>query len=64
MTVEYVLLLVAVFAIGLKTFTTAPKQAFGKAGPALGARIEKQLTTGDGFKPISGNSRLEWEKPE
>ncbi len=64
MTIEYVLLLISVFAIGLKTFTTAPKEAFKKAGPALGARVEKQLTTGDGFKPIYGNSRLEWQSPE
>lgn len=60
MTIEYVLLLIAVFAIGLKTFSTAPKQAFRNAGPALGARVEKQLTSGDGFKPMPGNVRLEW----
>ncbi len=59
MTIEYVLLMIAIFAVGLKTFTTAPKEAFRKAGPALGARIEKQLTTGDGFRPQG--TRLAWE---
>lgn len=50
MTVEYVLLLCAVFLIGLKFFVEAPRDAFKNSGPRLGARIEKQLQTGQGFK--------------
>jgi hypothetical protein len=50
-TVEYILLLIAVFFIGLKFFSGAPQDAFKKSGPALGMRVEKQLITGDGFKP-------------
>ena len=55
MTVEYVLLLFAVFFIALKGFTTAPAKAFKEAGPRLGARIEQQLETGGGFKPQNGD---------
>jgi hypothetical protein len=58
MTIEYVLLLFAVFFIGLKAFMSAPAEAFKQSGPRLGARIEQQLATGDGFKP-NGNSN-EW----
>ncbi|WP_374076748.1 hypothetical protein [Bdellovibrio bacteriovorus] len=56
MTVEYVLLLIVIFSIGLKAFISAPATAFKESGPRLGARIEQQLTTGDGFKPERGNN--------
>lgn len=58
MTVEYILLLIAVFFIGLKFFTEAPRDAFKKSGPVLGMRIEKQLRTGDDFKP--NGERNKW----
>ncbi|MFM6929444.1 MAG: hypothetical protein ACKOX6_13330 [Bdellovibrio sp.] len=51
MTIEYVLLLTAVFFIGLKAFLSAPGDAFRNSGPRLAARVEKQLATGDGFSP-------------
>lgn len=60
MTVEYILLLIAVFFIGLKFFTEAPKDAFKKSAPVLGMRVEKQLITGDGFKP--GGDRQKWDQ--
>ncbi len=50
MTIEYILLLVVVFGIGLKVFVSAPMDAFKESGPRLGARVEKQLETGAGFK--------------
>lgn len=50
MTIEYILLLVVVFGIGLKVFVSAPMDAFKESAPRLGARIEKQLETGAGFK--------------
>ncbi|WP_413289599.1 hypothetical protein [Bdellovibrio sp. HCB337] len=59
MTVEYILLLFAVFFIGLKYFAEAPKDAFKKSGPVLALRVEKQLITGDGFKP--NNERNAWD---
>lgn len=50
MTVEYVLLMVAIFAIGLKFFSSAPMDAFKESAPRLGARVEKQMLTGTGFR--------------
>lgn len=58
MTIEYVLLLFVMFMMVLKAFVSAPGTAFRESGPRLGARIEQQLATGDGFKP--GGSRVEW----
>lgn len=51
MTIEYVLLLTAMFMLVLKIFISAPSEAFQKAGPKLGARVERQLETGNGFRP-------------
>lgn len=50
MTIEYILLLVVVFGIGLKVFVSAPMDAFKESAPRLGARVERQLATGSGFK--------------
>jgi hypothetical protein len=60
MTVEYILLMIAVFFIGLKFFVEAPKDAFKHSGPKLAMRIEKQLITGDGFK-APGGERNAWD---
>jgi hypothetical protein len=38
---------------------SAPAQAFRDSGPMLGARVEQQLATGDGFRP--GGAPLKWE---
>lgn len=61
MAIEYVLLLFAIFAIGLKAFLSAPREAFTNSGPHLGARIEQQLETGPGY-PLNGGRRIEWVK--
>lgn len=58
MTIEYVLLMIAIFAIGLKFMISAPSDAFRESAPRLGARVEKHLTTGEGFK--SGGQKLRW----
>jgi hypothetical protein len=50
-TIEYVLLMIAILGIGLKAFISAPSEAFRGSGPRLAARVEKQLDTGPGFKP-------------
>ncbi len=50
MTVEYLLLLITVFGIGMRFFTSAPMDAFRESGPKLGARIEKNIQTGGEFK--------------
>lgn len=49
MTIEYTLLLVAVFGISLRFFVEAPKTAFRESGPRLAARVEKHIATGTGF---------------
>lgn len=59
MTVEYVLLLVCVFAIAMKSFMSAPTNAFKQSGPRLGARVEKQIATGDGFR--DKGARISWK---
>lgn len=58
MTIEYVLLLICTFMFGLKAFMSAPAEAFRNSGPMLAARIEQQLSTGDGF--TSDGKALEW----
>lgn len=58
MTIEYILLLIVVFAIGLKSFMIAPRKAFTESGPKLAARVEKQLLTG---RPLSANHSFRWE---
>ena len=62
MTIEYVLLLTATFAIGIKVFTLAPGNAFRESGPKLGARIERQLETGGGFTP--DGTKVQWQKKD
>lgn len=52
MTIEYVLLLVVIFMIGLKSFISAPRSAFLNSGPKLAARVEKHLVTGRGFSKV------------
>ena len=63
MTVEFVLLMVAVFAIGLKFFASAPMDAFRESAPKLGARVEQNLSTGTGFKNKQGIP-LQWKNPK
>lgn len=62
MTIEYVLLLICIFAIGLKFFTSAPADAFRNSGPRMGARVEKHLMTGDGYKPQG--QKLAWKSDQ
>ncbi len=60
MTIEYILLMICIFGIGLKFFASAPMDAFKEAGPRLGARVEKHLATGTGFKHQGRNHR--WDE--
>jgi hypothetical protein len=61
MTIEYVLLIVCFFMIGLKSFFSAPREAFRDYGPVLGARVEKHLATGHGFRDESGKA-FQWNQ--
>lgn len=56
MTIEYVLLLFCMFMIGIKGFFSSPMEAFRDYGPVLGARVEKHLATGRGFKMQDGSA--------
>ena len=41
-----------------------PISTFKKSAPRLGARIERNISVGDGFRKSSDNSGVEWIKPE
>lgn len=56
MTVEYVLLLSLFVLFMMGSIMKAPTRAFENAGPKLGARVERHLMTGDGFKGKDGNN--------
>lgn len=58
MTIEYVLIigLFSVFMMGV--LAKGPFNAFENAGPKLGARVERQLTTGQEF----GRGEANWQK--
>lgn len=62
MTIEYILLvfLFAFFVMG--KLISGPNNAFKASGPRLGARIEKQLVTGEGFH--QKGSALQWTEPK
>lgn len=60
MTIEYILLLSLFVFIVMGTFMKAPKESFLNSGPRLGARVEKQLSTGDGFN-YGPKGKLQWE---
>jgi len=54
MSVEYVLLMALFVLLLMGSIIKGPYGAFTNTGPKLGARIERHLITGDGFKP-AGN---------
>lgn len=59
MTLEYVLLLVATVALCFRFMVEAPKTAFRDSAPRLGARVERHLATGTGFKS-NKKARSKW----
>lgn len=63
MTVEYILLLAMFVFLVMGALVSTPQRSFENAGPKLGARVEKHLTTGDGFgsKKGNGTAPLQWE---
>lgn len=64
MTTELVILLSLFVFVLLGAFLgpQGPKATFEKAGPYLGARLERQLETGSGFRELSGGA-IRWGKP-
>ncbi len=61
MTLEYVLLLVATVGLCFSSMVEAPKAAFRNSAPRLGARIEKHLATGTGFRTSAEKASFQWE---
>ncbi|MEZ0393090.1 MAG: hypothetical protein ACAH59_12790 [Pseudobdellovibrionaceae bacterium] len=63
MTVEYILLLSLFVFFVMGALSSTPQRSFDNAGPKLGARVEKHLTTGEEFmtKKGSGTSPTPWE---
>lgn len=61
MIIEYILLLAAFVMFFGKALWSEPGKSFKDSGPRLGARIERSLVTGNGFKKGSGPER--WIKP-
>lgn len=63
MTVEYVLLLALFVFFVMGALTGTPNRSFDNAGPKLGARVEKHLTTGEEFmtKTGQGSAPVRWE---
>jgi hypothetical protein len=58
--VEYVLLMALFVLLLMGSITKGPYGAFENAGPKLGARVERHLITGDGFKP--GGQLNQWSQ--
>jgi hypothetical protein len=58
MLVEYLLLLVATLGLMLKV-ASVPKKAFTESAPRLAARVERNISTGYGFKDKTGQP-LNW----
>ena len=66
MTVEMVLLLgIYVFIVlGVFLGDTGPVATFKNAGPYLAARIERNISVGDGFRTSNDGEGVNWIKPE
>lgn len=66
MTVELVLLLglYAFLLLGAFLGDNGPIETFRKSGPRLGARIERNVATGDGFRASKDGAPVTWIKPE
>lgn len=65
MTVELVLLLgiYAFLVIGALLGDLGPIETFKKSAPRLGARIERNISTGDGFRQSADGKGVRWNKP-
>ena len=66
MTVELVLLLglYAFIVMGAFLGPLGPIETFKKSAPRLAARIERNVSVGDGFRSSRDGSPVNWIKPE
>ena len=65
MTVELVLLmsLYAFIVMGVFLGDFGPIETFKKSAPRLGAKIERNLSTGWGFRKATDKDKVNWVKP-
>lgn len=66
MTTELVLLLgiYAFVVLGVFLGDSGPIQTFKKSAPRLAARIERNITVGQGFRVSKDGEGVVWKKPE
>lgn len=66
MTTELVLLLgiYAFLLLGAFLGDLGPIETFKKSAPRLGARVERNISTGDGFRDSADGQGVNWIKPE
>lgn len=66
MTVEVVLLLgiYGFLVLGAFLGDLGPIETFKKSAPRLAARIERNISTGDGFRQSRDGSGVNWIKPQ
>lgn len=66
MTTEYILLLgiYAIIVLGVFLGDLGPIATFKKSAPRLAARIERNISVGDGFRISRDGQAVVWVKPE
>jgi hypothetical protein len=66
MTTELVLLLgiYAFLLLGAFLGDLGPIETFKKSAPRLGARVERNVSVGDGFRQSKDGKGVNWIKPE
>ena len=66
MTVELVLLmgLYAFLLLGAFLGDMGPIQTFKKSAPRLAARVERNISTGDGFRQSANGKGVDWIAPK
>lgn len=66
MTTELVLLLglYAFLLLGAFLGDLGPIETFKKSAPRLGARVERNISIGDGFRQSTDGKGVNWIKPE
>ena len=71
MTLEYVMLLAVSAMVFMSVLMKAPKKGFEEGSLRLGARVETQIATGNGFNPYKGTGtpggdggKVPWEKKD
>ncbi len=66
MTTEFVLIfgMFAFLLLGALLGDVGPIETFRKAAPRLAARVERNISTGDGFRKSSTGKPVAWSQPD